>query len=36
MAEDRNLRDNRLALLKRLESLFSGVADLSQIVPGER
>jgi glycyl-tRNA synthetase beta chain len=35
MAEDRKLRDNRLALLKRLQGLFSRVADLSQIVPGE-
>jgi glycyl-tRNA synthetase beta chain len=35
MAEDRKLRDNRLALLKRLQSLFSRVADLSQLVPGQ-
>ncbi len=35
MAEDASLRDNRLALLKRLQDLFSRVADLSQIVPGE-
>jgi glycyl-tRNA synthetase beta subunit len=26
------LRENRLALLKRLQSLFSRVADLSQLV----
>jgi len=35
MAEDRKLRENRLALLKRLQSLFSRVADLSQLVSGE-
>ncbi len=35
MAEDQKLRANRLALLKRLQSLFSRVADLSQIVSGE-
>jgi glycyl-tRNA synthetase beta chain len=35
MAEDAALRANRLALLKRLRDLFSQVADLSQIVPGE-
>jgi glycyl-tRNA synthetase beta chain len=35
MAEDEKLRANRLALLKRLQDLFSRVADLSQIVPGE-
>jgi glycyl-tRNA synthetase beta chain len=35
MAEDEKLRANRLALLKRLRDLFSRVADLSQIVPGE-
>jgi glycyl-tRNA synthetase beta chain len=35
MAEDQKLRANRLALLKRLQSLFSRVADLSQIVAGE-
>jgi glycyl-tRNA synthetase beta chain len=35
MAEDRKLRENRLALLKRLESSFSRVADLSQLVPGQ-
>jgi len=35
MAEDRKLRDNRLALLKRLESLFSRAFDLSQLVPGQ-
>jgi glycyl-tRNA synthetase beta chain len=35
MAEDQKLRANRLALLARLRSLFSRVADLSQIVPGE-
>ncbi len=35
MAEDHKLRDNRLALLKRLQSLFSRVADLSQLVPGQ-
>jgi glycyl-tRNA synthetase beta chain len=35
MAEDRKLRENRLALLKRLQSLVSQVADLSQIVSGQ-
>jgi glycyl-tRNA synthetase beta chain len=35
MAEDQKLRENRLALLKRLQILFSRVADLSQIVSGE-
>ena len=35
MAEDQKLRENRLALLKRLQSLFSRVADLSQLVSGE-
>ncbi len=35
MADDQKLRENRLALLKRLQSLFSRVADLSQIVSGE-
>jgi glycyl-tRNA synthetase beta chain len=35
MAEDEALRANRLALLKRLSDLFSRIADLSQIVPGE-
>jgi glycyl-tRNA synthetase beta chain len=35
MAEDEKLRANRLALLKSLQDLFSRVADLSQIVPGE-
>jgi glycyl-tRNA synthetase beta chain len=35
MAEDRKLRENRLALLKRLQGLFSRVADLSQIVSGQ-
>jgi glycyl-tRNA synthetase beta chain len=35
MAEDRKLRANRLALLKRLQTLFSRVADLSQIVASE-
>jgi glycyl-tRNA synthetase beta chain len=35
MAEDRKLRENRLALLKRLQGLFSRVADVSQIVPGQ-
>ena len=34
MAEDQKLRENRLALLKRLQILFSRVADLSQIVSG--
>jgi glycyl-tRNA synthetase beta chain len=32
MAEDRKLRENRLALLRRLQTLFSRVADLSQLV----
>ncbi len=35
MAEDRKLRENRIALLKRLQSLFSQVADLSQLVSGQ-
>lgn len=35
MAEDQKLRENRLALLKRLQSLFSRVADLSQLVSGQ-
>ena len=35
MAEDRKLRENRLALLKRLQSIVSRVADLSQIVSGQ-
>ncbi|MGH9389386.1 MAG: DALR anticodon-binding domain-containing protein, partial [Vicinamibacteria bacterium] len=35
MAEDQKLRENRLALLKRLQSLFSRVADLSQLVAGQ-
>jgi glycyl-tRNA synthetase beta chain len=35
MTEDESLRRNRLALLSRLRDLFSGVADLSQIVAGE-
>jgi glycyl-tRNA synthetase beta chain len=35
MAEDEKLRGNRLALLSRLQKLFSRIADLSQIVPGE-
>ncbi|HXV65590.1 MAG TPA: glycine--tRNA ligase subunit beta, partial [Vicinamibacteria bacterium] len=36
MAEEQQLRENRLALLKRLQRLFSEVADLSEIVPTER
>jgi glycyl-tRNA synthetase beta chain len=35
MAEDRKLRENRLALLKRLRGLFLRVADLSQLVAGQ-
>lgn len=35
MAEDEKLRANRLALLHRLRTAFSGVAELSEIVPGE-
>jgi glycyl-tRNA synthetase beta chain len=35
MAEDQKLRENRLALLKRLQTLFSRVAELSQLVSGE-
>jgi glycyl-tRNA synthetase beta chain len=35
MAEDEELRANRLALLHRLRALFSPVADLSEIVPDE-
>ncbi len=35
MAEDRKLRDNRLALLRELQRLFSRVADLSQLVSGQ-
>lgn len=31
MAEDEHVRRNRLALLARLQSLFSGVADLSRL-----
>jgi glycyl-tRNA synthetase beta subunit len=33
MDEDPNLRANRLALLGELQTLFSGVADLSRL-PG--
>lgn len=36
MAEDQKLRENRLALLHRLRTLFSEVADLSEIVPENR
>jgi glycyl-tRNA synthetase beta chain len=35
MAEDEELRANRLALLHRLRTLFSEVAELSEIVPGD-
>lgn len=35
MADDETLRANRLALLQRLRTLFSEVAELSEIVPGE-
>ncbi|HMD85901.1 MAG TPA: glycine--tRNA ligase subunit beta [Terriglobia bacterium] len=34
MAEDRELRQNRLRLLKKLDDLFSGIAHLSEIVVG--
>lgn len=33
MAEDIDVRNNRLALLSQLSQLFLGVADISQIVP---
>ena len=36
MAEDEKLRENRLALLHRLRTLFSEVAELSEIVPEDR
>jgi glycyl-tRNA synthetase beta chain len=36
MAEDEKLRENRLALLHRLRTLFSEVAELSEIVPENR
>jgi glycyl-tRNA synthetase beta chain len=32
MADDEALRKNRLALLKKLASLFMGIADFSKIV----
>ena len=35
MAEDQKLRQNRLGLLQGLQSLFSRVADLSQLVAGQ-
>jgi len=35
MAEDETLRANRLALLHRLRTLLSRVADLSEIVPAD-
>ncbi len=36
MAEDREVRANRLRLLGQLDGLFSGVAKLAEIVPGPR
>ena len=36
MTEDDKLRENRLALLHRLRTLFSEVAELSEIVPENR
>ena len=36
MAEDERLRDARLRLLKRLESLILQLADVSEIVPEEK
>ena len=33
MADDARLRDNRLALLQRLEALFLRIADISRL-PG--
>ena len=34
MVEDREVRQNRLRLLKKLDELFSGIADLSEIIVG--
>jgi glycyl-tRNA synthetase beta chain len=36
MAEDENLRNNRLALLAQLQALFLQVADISQLVPEKK
>ena len=36
MAEDEQLRDARLRLLRRLESLILQLADVSEIVPEEK
>src|SRR3546814_19214657 len=36
MAEDEALRENRLALLKRLHDRFVAVADISQLASGAR
>ncbi len=35
MTEDERIRDNRLALLKRIANLFMGLADLSKVVVGK-
>lgn len=35
MAEDENVRNNRLSLLKRISNLFMGLADLSKVVVGK-
>ena len=35
MAEDMELRQNRLALLDKLQKLFMNVADISQLVPAK-
>jgi len=36
MADDRYVRDNRLALLAGLEGLFLGVADISRLQPASQ
>lgn len=35
MAEDEDVRNNRLSLLKRISNLFMGLADLSKVVVGK-
>jgi len=35
MAKDENVKNNRLALLKRISNLFMGLADLSKVVVGK-
>jgi len=35
MAKDENVKNNRLALLKRISNLFMGLADLSRVVLGK-